>query len=40
MLLLLPLLWCLLKPVLLAMDDQPNLCGCDDAGPCEYCEPN
>jgi hypothetical protein len=33
------LLWLLVKPTLLAADDQPLLCDCDASGPCSTCEP-
>src|SRR4051794_24342395 len=32
------LLW-LMKPALLAIDDEPLLCDCDALGPCAACEP-
>jgi hypothetical protein len=31
--------WWLLKPTLLAMDDQTLLCECGPLGPCDACEP-
>ena len=34
------LLWLLVKPTLLAADDQPLLCDCDASGPCSTCEPD
>jgi hypothetical protein len=34
-----PLLFRSLRPAILALNDQPLLCGCDDAAPCSDCEP-
>jgi hypothetical protein len=33
------ILWWLIKPTLLAIDDQPLLCDCGPSGPCASCEP-
>ena len=33
------IIWCLIKPTLLAIDDQPLLCDCGPSGPCASCEP-
>jgi len=33
-------LWLLVKPTLLAADDQPFLCDCDASGLCSTCEPD
>jgi hypothetical protein len=33
------LLWLLVKPTVLAIDDQPLLCDCDTSGSCLTCEP-
>jgi len=34
------LLWWLIKPNLLAVDDQPLLCDCDASRACSTCEPS
>ena len=31
--------WLAIKPLLVAIDDQPLLCDCNVAGPCADCEP-